>query len=175
MDGDVFAKRKQTHPMPCRDGESSVVTFNALELAALLDGLLRGSIDATGGLGEVQCRQSHIVLRCYEFHQAFQSFVLIHIVEGLGRQGLDKSVLNGGQHLVDDGLIDFQQVVHLLNLILNRRQFLDFLAGGDNDFGQTHHRGHQVHVGAEAVLFDGFVGRINGRAYLVVEALLAGF
>ena len=40
MDGDVFAKRKQTHPVPCRDGEGSVITFNALELAALLDGLL---------------------------------------------------------------------------------------------------------------------------------------
>ena len=36
--------------MPCRDGEGLVVTFNALELAALLDGLLRGGIDATGGL-----------------------------------------------------------------------------------------------------------------------------
>ena len=36
--------------MPCRDGEGLVVTFNALELAALLDGLLRGGIDAAGGL-----------------------------------------------------------------------------------------------------------------------------
>ena len=52
MDGDVLAQRKQTHPMPCRDGEGSVVAFNPLELAALLDGLLRGSIDATGGVGE---------------------------------------------------------------------------------------------------------------------------
>ena len=34
------------------DGEGLVVTFNALELATLPNGLLRGSIDATGGLGE---------------------------------------------------------------------------------------------------------------------------
>lgn len=27
MNGDVFAKRKQTHPMPCRDGESMVLLF----------------------------------------------------------------------------------------------------------------------------------------------------
>lgn len=161
--------------MPCRDGEGSVVTFNALELTALLDGLLRGGINATGGLGEVQCRRSHIVLCCYEFHQAFQSFVIIHIVEGGGWQGFDQGVLNGWQHLVDDRLIDFQQVVHLLNLILNRRQLLDFLAGGDNDFGQTHHRGHQVHVGAEAIFLDGLVCRFNGRAYFVVELGLAGF
>lgn len=38
--------------MPCRDSEGSVVTFDALELATLLDGLLRGGIDATGGLGK---------------------------------------------------------------------------------------------------------------------------
>jgi len=52
MDGDVLAQRKQTHPVPCRDGKGQVVTFYPLELAALLDGLLRGSIDTTGGLGE---------------------------------------------------------------------------------------------------------------------------
>ena len=38
--------------MPRRDGESSVITFNALELAALLDCFLRGGIDAAGRLGE---------------------------------------------------------------------------------------------------------------------------
>ena len=59
MNGDVFAKRKQTHPMPCRDGEGLVVTFNALELAALLDGLLRGGIDAAGGLGEGEGGGAH--------------------------------------------------------------------------------------------------------------------
>ena len=40
MDGDIFAERKQTHPVPCRDGEGPVVTFDAFELAALLDGFL---------------------------------------------------------------------------------------------------------------------------------------
>lgn len=59
MNGDVFAKRQQTNPMPRRDGESSVVTFNPLELAALLDGFLRGGIDATGRLGEVEGRFTH--------------------------------------------------------------------------------------------------------------------
>lgn len=59
MDGDVFAKRKQTHPVPYRDGKGLVVTFNALELAALLDGLLGGGIDATGGLGEVEGSGAH--------------------------------------------------------------------------------------------------------------------
>lgn len=52
IDDDVFAQRKQTHPVPCRDGEGLVVTFNPLELAALLDGLLRGGIDTTSGLGK---------------------------------------------------------------------------------------------------------------------------
>lgn len=61
MDGDVFAKRKQTHPMPCRDGKGLVVTFNALELAALLDSLLRGGIDATGRLGEGKGGGAHIL------------------------------------------------------------------------------------------------------------------
>ena len=59
MDGDVLAKRKQAHPMPCRDGEGMVVTFNAFELAALLDGFLRGGIDATGGLTEVERGFTH--------------------------------------------------------------------------------------------------------------------
>ncbi len=59
MDGDVFAQRKQTHPMPCRDGEGLVVTFDALELATLLDCLLRGGIDATGGLGEIESGSTH--------------------------------------------------------------------------------------------------------------------
>lgn len=59
MDGNVFAQRKQAHPMPCRDGEGLVVTFNALELAALLDGLLRGGIDPAGGLGEVEGGFTH--------------------------------------------------------------------------------------------------------------------
>jgi hypothetical protein len=36
--------------MPCRDGEGLVVTFDAFELAALLDGLLRGGKDATDGV-----------------------------------------------------------------------------------------------------------------------------
>lgn len=52
MDGDVLAKRKQTHPVPCRDGEGPIIAFYPLELAALLDGLLRGGIDTTGGLGK---------------------------------------------------------------------------------------------------------------------------
>lgn len=52
MDGDIFAKRKQTHPVPCLDGEGTVVTFDALKLATLLNGLLRDSIDAASGLGE---------------------------------------------------------------------------------------------------------------------------
>lgn len=47
--------------MPCRDGEGSVVTFDALELAALLDGLFRGGINATGGLGEGECGFTHWV------------------------------------------------------------------------------------------------------------------
>lgn len=59
MDGDVFAKRKQTHPVPCLDGESTVVTFDALELTALLDGLFGGGIDATGGLVEGEGRGAH--------------------------------------------------------------------------------------------------------------------
>ena len=53
MNGDVLAERQQTHPKPRRDSEGSVVTFDVLELATLLDGLLRGCIDATSGLGEV--------------------------------------------------------------------------------------------------------------------------
>lgn len=59
MDGDDLAQRKQTHPMPRRDGEGPVVTFDALELAALLYGFLRGGIDATGGLGEGEGRGAH--------------------------------------------------------------------------------------------------------------------
>ena len=47
--------------MPCRDGEGSVVTIDAFELAALLDGFLGGSIDATGGLGEVEGGFTHWV------------------------------------------------------------------------------------------------------------------
>lgn len=45
--------------MPRRDDEGTVVTFNALELAALLDSLLRGGIDATGGLGEIEGCGAH--------------------------------------------------------------------------------------------------------------------
>ena len=59
MEGDIFAEGKQTHPMPCRDGEGLVVAFNTLELAALPDGFLRGGIDATGGLGEVEGGFTH--------------------------------------------------------------------------------------------------------------------
>ena len=51
--------------MPRRDGEGLVVTFNPLELATLLDGLLRGGIDATGGLGEVEDGFTHN--RLYSF------------------------------------------------------------------------------------------------------------
>ena len=59
MDGDVLAEGQQTHPMPCHDGEGLVVTFNALELATLLDGLLGGGIDATGVLIEVEGGSAH--------------------------------------------------------------------------------------------------------------------
>lgn len=45
--------------MPRRDGEGLVVTFYPLELAALLDGLLRGGIDTTGRLGEGEGRFTH--------------------------------------------------------------------------------------------------------------------
>lgn len=62
MDGDVLAQRKQTHPMPRRDGKGLVVTFNALELAALLDGLLRGGIDTAGWLGEVEGGFTHWII-----------------------------------------------------------------------------------------------------------------
>ena len=48
--------------MPCRDGEGLVVAFNPLKLAALLDGLLGGGIDATGGLGEVEDGFTHNVI-----------------------------------------------------------------------------------------------------------------
>jgi len=61
MDGDVLAQRKQTHPMPRRDGEGLVVTFDTLELAALLDGFLRGGIDTTGRLGEGEGGFTHWV------------------------------------------------------------------------------------------------------------------
>ena len=45
--------------MPRRDGEGSVVTLNALELATLLDGLLRGGIDAPSRLSEVEGGFAH--------------------------------------------------------------------------------------------------------------------
>ena len=45
--------------MPRRDGEGSVVTLNALELAASLYGLFGGGIDAAGGLGEVEGGFTH--------------------------------------------------------------------------------------------------------------------
>ncbi len=45
--------------MPRRDGKGLVVTFDALELAALLDGLLRGGIDATSRLSEVEGGGTH--------------------------------------------------------------------------------------------------------------------
>ena len=60
MEGDVLAQRKQTHPMPRRDGEGLVVAFDALELAALPDGLLRGSINAAGVLVEVEGGGAHL-------------------------------------------------------------------------------------------------------------------
>lgn len=62
MDGDILAERQQTHPMPRRDGEGVVITFNPLELATLLDGLLRGGIDATRRLSEVEGGGTHIRL-----------------------------------------------------------------------------------------------------------------
>lgn len=40
--------------MPCRDGEGTVVTFDALELAALLDGPRGGGKGPTGGLGKLR-------------------------------------------------------------------------------------------------------------------------
>lgn len=59
--------------MPRSDGESSVITFNPLELAALLDGLLRGGIDATGGLSEVEGCGAHIAFSSiYNLWQALQ-------------------------------------------------------------------------------------------------------
>ena len=45
--------------MPRRDNKGSIVAFNAFELATLLDGLLRGGIDATGGLVEVESGFTH--------------------------------------------------------------------------------------------------------------------
>lgn len=59
MDGDILAERQQTHPMPRRDGEGVVITFNPLELATLLDGLLRGGIYATGRLVEIEGGGTH--------------------------------------------------------------------------------------------------------------------
>jgi len=59
VDGDVLAQRQQTHPMPRRDGEGLVVTFNPFELAALLDGFLCSGIDPTGGLGESKDGSAH--------------------------------------------------------------------------------------------------------------------
>lgn len=59
MDGNVLAERKQTHSMSRRDGENPVVAFNPLELAALLNGLFRGGIDATSGLVEVESGFTH--------------------------------------------------------------------------------------------------------------------
>ena len=46
--------------MPRRDDEGLVVTFDALELTALLDGLFGGGINATGGLGEGEGGGVHI-------------------------------------------------------------------------------------------------------------------
>lgn len=40
--------------MPRRDGEGLVVTLDTLELAAPFYGFFGGSIDAAGGLGEVE-------------------------------------------------------------------------------------------------------------------------
>ena len=54
MDGNVLAKRKQTHSMPRRDGESLVVTFDMLELATPFYCLFGGGIDAAGSLGEIE-------------------------------------------------------------------------------------------------------------------------
>lgn len=48
--------------MPRRDGEGLVVTFDTLELAALLDGLLRGGIDTAGWLGEVEGGGAHWII-----------------------------------------------------------------------------------------------------------------
>lgn len=48
MIGNVFAKRKQAHSVPCRNGEGSVVIFYLLEL----DGFLGGGINMAG-MGEV--------------------------------------------------------------------------------------------------------------------------
>jgi hypothetical protein len=47
--------------MSRRDGKSLAITFNPLELAALLYGFLRGSIDATGGLGEIEDYGTHFL------------------------------------------------------------------------------------------------------------------
>ena len=59
MDGDVLAERQQTHSMFRCDGEVSVVAFDPLELAALLDDLFRGGIDPTRGLGEGEVGSTH--------------------------------------------------------------------------------------------------------------------
>lgn len=45
--------------MPCRDSESVIVAYYLLKLAALLDGLFRGGIDATGRLGEGEGGGAH--------------------------------------------------------------------------------------------------------------------
>lgn len=57
--------------MPRRDGEGLVVTFDTLELAALLDGFLRGGIDAAGGLGEDEGRGAHNFIFFPSFADSF--------------------------------------------------------------------------------------------------------
>ena len=47
--------------MPRRDGEGLVVAFDTLELATPLYCLFGGSIDAAGGLGEVEDGFTHDV------------------------------------------------------------------------------------------------------------------
>ena len=83
MDGDILAKRKQTHPVSCRDGEGLVVTFDALELAALLDGLLRGGIDMTGGLGKVEGGFTHKESLSFSFdNPSFLHILISYLVTG---------------------------------------------------------------------------------------------
>ena len=62
MNGDVLAERKQTHPMPHRDGEGLVIAFHMLELAAPFYGFFGDSIDAAGGLAEVEDGFTHNVI-----------------------------------------------------------------------------------------------------------------
>ena len=68
MDGDVLSQRKQTHPMPRRDGDGLVISFNPLELDALLKGLLRCSINAAGRLVEIEGEGAYWLNR---FHPSF--------------------------------------------------------------------------------------------------------